>query len=74
MAGEVRAAMARQRVTGYQLAEQLGMGRQSMWRRLDGKTPWRAGELIAAAALLDVPPATFLDVYNQARAELADAG
>lgn len=65
VAGEVRAAMARHRVTGYQLAEALGMGRQSIQRRLDGKTPWRAGELIAAAVVLQVSPSTFTDVLAE---------
>jgi transcriptional regulator with XRE-family HTH domain len=71
---EVRACMARRRVTGRDLANGLGMGRQSMQRRLTGEVPFRIGELIAIAVLLDVPVSTFTDVMSSAQSGLSAAG
>lgn len=74
MLAEIRACMARRRVTGRDLAAELGMGRQSMQRRLAGDVPLSVPELIAIAAVLDVPVSTFTDVMSSAAAGLSAAG
>ena len=59
VAGEVRASLARQRVSGRAAARTLGWTSDYIHRRLDGRTPFDANDLVALAALLDVPVASF---------------
>jgi len=59
VAGEIRAAAARQRVTQVELAEalrdRLGVehDQTAISRRMRGETPWTIGELIAVCDALD---------------------
>lgn len=50
----IRVQMARRRVSGVQLAEQLGFSTQALWRRQSGTVAWNTDELEAVAAVLDV--------------------
>lgn len=59
-AGAVRAELARRRITGRQLAKDLGWPRTNLGRRLAGETPFRVDELHAIAAHLGIPAATLL--------------
>lgn len=52
VAGEVRAAMARRKVTQAQLATALGMAQPTVSQKLAGHSPWTVDELGAAAAFL----------------------
>ena len=59
VAAEVRAALARQRISGRGAARELGWKSDYLWRRLDGRTPFDVNDLVAVAALLDVPVTDF---------------
>ncbi len=50
----VHQQMWRARVSQVQLAGALGVDQAAVSRRLRGKTPWKASEIMAAAALLGV--------------------
>ncbi len=52
--------MARQRITGTQLAERLGRSQPYVSRRLVGEVPFDLGDLEAIAAELGVPLTKFL--------------
>lgn len=54
VAAEVRAAAARRRMSGAQLADRLGMSQMAMSRRMSGRMPFRVDELAALAAVLEV--------------------
>lgn len=54
VAEEVRALMARRRISGVQLAKQIGRSQAYIWRRLSGETPFDVDDLQALAAVLDV--------------------
>lgn len=60
VAGEVRAHMARRRVTQVQLAEMLGIKQVSVSERLRGKTPFRLDELGIIADAFGIHPAALL--------------
>lgn len=60
VAAEVRAQMARRRMTQVQLAELLGIKQVSVSERLRGKTPFRLNELGVIAEALGIHPATLL--------------
>jgi len=60
VAAEVRAEMARQRVSQRQLAAQLGLSQVQIQRRLAGRIEFRPSELDGAAELLGVPVTRFL--------------
>jgi transcriptional regulator with XRE-family HTH domain len=60
VAANVRAELARKRISQTQIAEHLGVSRQNVAQRLNGRVDFRVGELIAIAALLDIPAAAFL--------------
>lgn len=62
VASEVRAEVARQNVTQYDLAEVLGVAQPSVSRRLTGKHPFDTDELDKLAAFFDVPVDRFLAV------------
>jgi transcriptional regulator with XRE-family HTH domain len=59
VAANVRAELARKRISQTQIAEHLGVSRQNVAQRLNGRVDFRVGELIAIAALLDIPAAAF---------------
>lgn len=58
VAGEIRAELARQRMTQADLATQLGVSRPWLSRRLSGETPLSVGDMVVIAEALDVPVAT----------------
>jgi transcriptional regulator with XRE-family HTH domain len=60
VATEIRAAMARKRVTQTALAALIGMPVYSLARRLSNQAPLTVDELAAIAAALDVPVADLL--------------
>lgn len=55
IAGNVRAEMARARVSGRALAATLGMTHQSLAERTKGRLPFDVDLLARVAAALDVP-------------------
>lgn len=59
VADEVRAALARRRISGRQAAREIGWNPNYIARRLDGRTAFDVNDLAALAALLDVPVTTF---------------
>lgn len=54
VADNVRAEMARRKVTQRDLAEGLGLSQASVSKRLMGAVPWDVNELAAVASLLGV--------------------
>jgi transcriptional regulator with XRE-family HTH domain len=60
VAAEVRAEMARRRMTQRQLAEIMGISQPQVMQRLTGKLGFRLSELEHLAKALDVPVARFL--------------
>lgn len=60
VATEVRAEMARQRISGVQLAERLGRSQAYLARRLMGDVSFDLSDLEAIAAELDVDVWQFL--------------
>lgn len=58
--GDVRAQLARRRVSARQVAFALGWTEHYMSRRLTGKTPFDVNDLYALAQVLDVSILTFL--------------
>lgn len=59
-AANVRAEMARGRVTQAAVAEVLGIKQQSVSARLSGKVDFTAGELVALGDLFNLDPALLL--------------
>lgn len=57
--GEVRAAAARERVSIGDLADQIGVSRATMHRRMSGETSFTVDELAAISLALNVAYATF---------------
>lgn len=55
VAGEVRAHIARQRITGVELAKRMGASQRYVSRRLKGDTPIDVDDLVRIADALDVP-------------------
>jgi transcriptional regulator with XRE-family HTH domain len=62
----VHQQMWRARVSQTQLAGVLGLDQAAVSRRLRGRTPWKASEVLAAAALLGVE---VIDLYPQTPTE-----
>lgn len=62
IAGEVRAAMARRRVTQAQLARRIGVSRTSLSERLNGAKAFNTDQLMQISQALGVP---FLDLLPQ---------
>jgi transcriptional regulator with XRE-family HTH domain len=54
VAEEVRAALARRRVSASALARKLGKSQTYVWRRLSGETAFDTDDLEAIAGILDV--------------------
>jgi transcriptional regulator with XRE-family HTH domain len=59
VAGEIRAYLARARLSGRRAALQLGWTQPYMSRRLTGDIPFDVTDLEALAGLLDVPVTAF---------------
>ena len=59
VAAEVRAQLARNRLSGRRAAEMLGWKQTYMSRRLTGAVPFDVDDLAALAELLDVPIGQF---------------
>lgn len=55
MGDEVRAALARRRLSQSDLGQHLGLSQAAVSRRLLGEVPFDIAELAAVAAFLDVP-------------------
>jgi transcriptional regulator with XRE-family HTH domain len=68
VAGEVRAEMGRQRKTGADLAQVLGVSKQAASRRLKEETEIGLDELEAIAGWLDVPFAQLLGMAHPMQA------
>jgi len=60
VSAEIRAEMARQRLSQQHLATLLGISRQAVSRRLTEETPWNLPELEIIAAALKVPVSQFM--------------
>jgi transcriptional regulator with XRE-family HTH domain len=60
VAANVRAELARRRISQTTVAQRLGVSRQNVAQRLNGRVDFRVGELVAIAALLDVPVTALL--------------
>lgn len=59
VAGEVRAELARQRISVSEAARRLGWGQSVLQRRIVAERPFEAEELVKMARLLDVPVERF---------------
>jgi transcriptional regulator with XRE-family HTH domain len=59
IAAEVRAMLARKRITVREAARRLGVNQAWLNRRVNGQIPFDAGELLVVADLLDTPVETF---------------
>jgi transcriptional regulator with XRE-family HTH domain len=71
VAGEVRAALARQRFSGRQAALRLGWTPPYLSRRLIGEIPFDVADLQAIADLLELPITVF---FEQPPAAMAGPG
>lgn len=60
VAAEVRAEMARQKVSQETLCTRIGMSQSTLSRRITGEYPFDTSELARIAAALGVPVARFL--------------
>jgi hypothetical protein len=69
IAAEVRAELARQRISVSEAARRLGWGQSVLQRRIVAERPFEAEELAALAELLDVPVQTFFDVPKRLNIE-----
>lgn len=52
---EVRAELARNRTTASSLASVLGVSEATVYRRLNGDSPWTLDEAMAVVAHLNIP-------------------
>jgi hypothetical protein len=55
VADNVRAELARRHVTREKLCTDIGMGRESLARRLRAETDFTVGEIALIASYLDIP-------------------
>jgi transcriptional regulator with XRE-family HTH domain len=62
VATAVREAMARKKISGRALADQLGMSQSVFSRRMTGEVAFTVDELAAVAAALGEPPAKLFPV------------
>lgn len=62
VAAEVRAHLARKRISGRQAAFALGWKQPYISRRLSGDIPFDVNDLAALAELLEVPVTAFFEV------------
>jgi len=70
IAAEVRAAMARQRVTQADLAARIGIGRPTLSERLSGQRAFDTDQLLAISAALGVD---FLSFFPEVDTEQVPA-
>ncbi|HEX5347880.1 MAG TPA: helix-turn-helix transcriptional regulator [Pseudonocardiaceae bacterium] len=61
VATAVRMELARRRMTGKALAESIGMGQRSISKRLVGKVPFKADELLRIADVFGMKLGELLD-------------
>lgn len=61
VADDVRAELARQRISGVRAAKRLGWTQNYIQRRLSGTVPFDVADLQAMAELLDVPVTRFFE-------------
>lgn len=61
VAANIRAELARRRLTHEEFADTMHMSRQAMTNRLLGRTPISLDELADFAAALDVEPAKLIN-------------
>lgn len=54
VAANVRAELARRRITQTDVAQRLGVSRQNVAQRLNGSVDFRVGELISIANMLGI--------------------
>lgn len=64
----IRAELARKRMTQQQVASVLELSQASVSDRLVGRTAWKVNELTRLAEALDVPVASLLDAPSASRA------
>lgn len=60
VAAEVRAEMARKKVSQQEVARQLGVAQQTISRRITGDIPFDVAELAKIAQILGVPLSHFV--------------
>lgn len=60
VAGQVRAELARRRLSSRELADLTGRSHMYWWRRLDGAVPFDVENLATIASLLNVPVSTLV--------------
>ena len=66
VADEVRAELARQRLSGVRAAKALGWTQNYIQRHLSGTVPFDVADLQALADLLEVPVTNFFQVMSPA--------
>lgn len=71
IAGNVRAEVARRRVTQEQLADVLRLTQQGVSRRMTGQVAFDATELALLGQALGVEPGVFFDVHDTEGGESA---
>jgi transcriptional regulator with XRE-family HTH domain len=59
VAAEVRAMLARKRISTREAARRMGVSQWWLQRRVTGEIPFDVGEITAVADLLDTPVETF---------------
>ena len=67
IAEEVRAELARKRLSGVRAAKALGWTQNYIARRMIGAVPFDAVDLVALAELLGIPAARFFDLPSDIR-------
>ncbi len=63
VAAEIRAELARRRLSARRAAARLGWTQAYLSRRLNGDVPFDVGDIEALAGLLGVPPQRFFRSY-----------
>jgi len=71
VAAEVRAALARKRISQRQLANLLGLTQPVVWRRLRGDVAFSVDELQAVAEALEVPVSSLIGGEQAAAVQVA---
>jgi transcriptional regulator with XRE-family HTH domain len=67
VAGELRAHMARRRISSRKIAHQLGWSEVYLSRRLTGAVPFNVNDLAAVAEILDLPISSLFDAPQVVR-------
>ena len=66
VAANVRAELAARQISGTALASALGIARSTMYRYLDGTSPWPVNSVEAVANFLEVPVQSLFAERGQA--------